>query len=82
MPPFTILESHDICAGDAEAQCSAERLQLAQQYCSDPQSVAVLQRQHLFSVYMHPLPGFGAFPEESIFHGREIQDRIQVWLTS
>ena len=80
--PCKSRDSHDICADGAEAHCSAERLQLAQQYCSDPQSVAVLQRQHMFSVYMHPLPSFGAFPEESIFHGREIQDRIQVWLTS
>lgn len=39
----------------------------------------MLQRQHLFSVYLHPLPDFGTFPEESIFHGREIQERIQVW---
>ena len=38
----------------------------------------MLQRQHLFSVYLHPLPDFGTFPEESIFHGREIQERIQV----
>ena len=38
----------------------------------------MLQRQHLFSVYLHPLPDFGSFPEESIFHGREIQERIQV----
>jgi len=38
----------------------------------------VLQRQHLFSVYIHPLPDYGTFPEESIFWGREIQDRIQV----
>ena len=61
-----------------EARCSAERLELAQRYCSNPQSVAVLQRQHLFSVYLHPLPDFGSFPEESIFRGREIQERIQV----
>ena len=66
------------CADDEEAQCSAERLELAQQYCSNPQSVAVLQRQHLFSVYLHPLPDFGSFPEESIFRGREIPERIQV----
>ena len=38
----------------------------------------MLQRQHLFSVYLHPLPDFGTFPEESIFYGREIQERIQV----
>lgn len=38
----------------------------------------MLQRQHLFSVYIHPLPDYGTFPEESIFWGREIQDRIQV----
>ena len=38
----------------------------------------MLQRQHLFSVYLHPLPDFGSFPEESIFHGREIPERIQV----
>ena len=63
---------------EEEGQCSAERLELAQRHCSNPQSVAVLQRQHLFSVYLHPLPDFGSFPEESIFHGREIQDRIQV----
>lgn len=67
-----------VCAEDVAAQCSTERLELAQRYCSNPQSVAVLQRQHLFSVYLHPLPDFGSFPEESIFHGREIQDRIQV----
>ena len=38
----------------------------------------MLQRQHLFSVYLHPLPDYGSFPEESIFRGREIQERIQV----
>jgi len=77
------VESLSLHADNEEAGCSSERLQLAQKYCSNPQSVAVLQRQHLFTVYLHPLPDFGNFPEESIFHGREIQDRIQVgrhWL--
>lgn len=64
-------------ADNAGAPCSGERLQQAQRLCSNPQGVAVLQRQHLFSVYLHPLPEFGAFPEESIFHGREIPDRMQ-----
>lgn len=69
-------------AGDAAScTCSQKRLQLAQRACMlEPSSGAagVLQAQHLFSVYIHPLPEFGAFPEGSIFRGREIADRIQV----
>lgn len=59
-------------------RCDEDRIRLAQQWCTEYQGPGVLQRQHLFNVYIHPLPDFGSFPEESIFRGREIEDRIQV----
>lgn len=59
--------------------CNEDRVRLAQRWCSPAaQGSGVLQRQHLFNVYIHPLPDYGYFPEESIFRGREIEDRIQV----
>lgn len=65
-------------AGNVDAGCDGGRVLMAQQWCSaGAQGNGVLQRQHLFSVYIHPLPDYGTFPEESIFWGREIEDRIQ-----
>jgi len=58
--------------------CDAEKLQLAQERCKPAPDAGVLERQHLFSVYVHALPEFEGFPEDSIFHGRLIQDRIPV----
>ncbi len=63
--------------GNSTGSCNGDRVRLARQWCTEYQGSSVLQRQHLFNVYIHPLPNFGSFPEESIFRGREIDERIQ-----
>ncbi|EIE23577.1 hypothetical protein COCSUDRAFT_41776 [Coccomyxa subellipsoidea C-169] len=74
----TSKHGYQIADEDGGAGCDAGRVRLAQQWCSpEAQGNGVLQRQHLFSVYIHPLPNYGTFPEESIFRGQEIEDRIQ-----
>ncbi|KAK9905675.1 hypothetical protein WJX75_004479 [Coccomyxa subellipsoidea] len=76
--PVSSLREDPAGDGDGDAGCDGGRVLLAQQWCSaGAQGNGVLQRQHLFSVYIHPLPDYGTFPEESIFWGREIEDRIQ-----
>lgn len=67
---------------DATEMCDAERVQLAQQHCRPSQDAGVLESQHLFSVYVHALPEFEGFPEDSIFCGHLLQGRIAVSLAS
>ncbi|BDA47491.1 probable glycosyltransferase BC10 at C-terminar half [Coccomyxa sp. Obi] len=77
--PVSALQATSYVGKNGSASCDEERVRLAQRWCSPAaQGSGVLQRQHLFNVYIHPLPDYGYFPEESIFRGREIEDRIQV----
>ncbi|CAL8472071.1 g11613 [Coccomyxa elongata] len=77
--PVSALQSTSQNGKDESTVCNKDRVQLAQRWCSPAaQGSGVLQRQHLFNVYIHPLPDYGYFPEGSIFRGREIEDRIQV----
>ena len=75
-----------LCAADGGENsqgcaCSPDRVELAARACQAEEGTprGVLGAQHLFSVYVHPLPEFGAFPATSIFAGHEIADRIEVW---
>ena len=34
--------------------------------------------QFLYSVYVHSGPGYRGYKEDSLFHGREVPDRVQV----
>ena len=52
--------------------------QLVQSLCAAQPGSNALKSQHLFNFYMHPLPGFGDFPETSIFHDNVITSRIEV----
>ena len=38
----------------------------------------LLDRQLLFTVYNHPHPEFPGFPPGSLFHGREVANRVAV----
>ncbi|KAL4424080.1 hypothetical protein ABPG75_001381 [Micractinium tetrahymenae] len=38
----------------------------------------VLDRQHLFDVYVHPHPNFTGYPAGSLLHGRELPDSLRV----
>lgn len=38
-----------------------------------------LMGQYLYTVYVHPAPKHQPYPPGSLFHGREVPDRVQVW---
>ncbi len=35
--------------------------------------------QYLFTVYIHPAPKYSPYPRGSLFYGREVANRVQVW---
>lgn len=84
LPTLTVGMPLCTADGDEASQgcaCSQERLDLAARACAAEEEgtpQGVLGAQHLFSVYVHPLPEFGAFPASSIFAGHEIAHRIEV----
>jgi hypothetical protein len=43
------------------------------------QEPAGLMGQHLFSVYVHPGQRHPGYPPGTLFHGREVPNRVQVW---
>ncbi|KAK9823184.1 hypothetical protein WJX72_000908 [[Myrmecia] bisecta] len=61
--------------GPAGAELAHQGLR---QLCTPDPGDSILRRQHLFSVYIHPMPDYGDIPGDSMFHGREIKKRIQV----
>ncbi|PRW58041.1 Transcription initiation factor TFIID subunit 13 [Chlorella sorokiniana] len=59
----------------AEAACNPLCVAAVQEELSPKRSTAVLQQQHLFSVYVHARPAYKDYPEGSVFQGRLIPDR-------
>ncbi|BDA47490.1 probable glycosyltransferase BC10 at C-terminar half [Coccomyxa sp. Obi] len=63
------------------AECEPGLLEHLKHSCSVKSGTRVLQQQHLFSVYIHVGAnevGWSGFPEDSMFHGREIAERVHV----
>ena len=68
-------------AGDCARRCGAAAacnplcVATVQDELSPKRSAAVLQQQHLFSVYVHARAAYKDYPEGSVFQGRLIPDR-------
>lgn len=68
-------------AGDCARRCGAAAacnplcVAAVQDELSPKRSAAVLQQQHLFSVYVHARAAYKDYPEGSVFQGRLIPDR-------
>ncbi len=56
------------------AYCSAE----AHECLEGGHNKSIYSQQHLFTVYAHPKPHIADFPEGHLFHGRVVQNRIEV----
>lgn len=59
----------------AAAACNPLCVAAVQEELSPARSAAVLQQQHLFSLYVHARAHFKDYPEDSVFQGRLIPDR-------
>ncbi len=58
--------------------CRSGRLQALQRTCAAQRGAGPVERQVLFTVYMHPHPDFAGFAPDSPFHGHEVSNRVQV----
>ena len=60
--------------------CSAETTERMRETCGAGSrgDRSLLSRQFLFTVYNHPSPEFLGFPRGSLFHGREVANRVAV----
>ena len=69
-----------LCEGEEEviARCQRHRLQRKSRAMLQNDGSAALDGQHLFSVYVHPPPDFEGYPPGTVFHNRQIAERIQV----
>ena len=61
-----------------EAGCAPEQLQRAHEACRLPRGGRPLDRQFLFTVYVHPHLDFPGYGPRSVFYRREVADRIPV----
>lgn len=76
-PPARLRAAGDACVqrcGRAAA-CNPLCLEALRQQLGPSRSTAVLQQQHLFSVYVHARPTLKDYKEPSAFAGRLIPDR-------
>lgn len=58
--------------------CGESRVQEIRLKCGIEEGAPVLDRQFMFTVYLHPHKDYQGYQPGSVFHGREIADRIPV----
>lgn len=58
--------------------CSESRVREIQLECGIQEGASVLDRQFLFTVYLHPHKDYAGYQPNSVFYGHQIADRIPV----